>query len=204
MKNIIALLFCFILPISVFAQSDWDETDTPWDDGTEVTVPMDQEIKQTINLEAGCNWISIYIKDGLKVSEITQTGIGRIQDQHDETVFDTKLGRTGTLEKLIPGYGYKIYANKAMTIEIEGFWCKPALSSLSLIKGWNWIGVPYLKDRPLAMVFVNPSPGDVITTQESSAVYNGTEWSGTLTTIRSGASYNYKSINNKTLIFKYQ
>lgn len=202
MKHIVTILLCFFTQLSAYSQSDWDEDDNPWNDGTEITIPIGQQITQNIKLSEGCNWISIYIKGGLAVSNITDLGVIRIESQSEECIFDTELGWVGTLKHLVPGAGYKIYATHDVTIPLTGYWCGNEPCAHVLQTGWNWIGTPYFINCALTDAITNPSAGDMIIYQNSIASYDGTKWTGTISELLPSTSYLYKSVNNKTLTFK--
>lgn len=201
MKYILTIL-CLLAQLSAHSQSDWDEDDSPWGDDTEIIIPIGQEITQYIELKEGCNWVSVYIKGGLAVSGLAGTGVYRIQNQSEESIYDSKLGWVGPIKQLLPGIGYKVYSERNVTIPVRGYWCGKDSGRMELAKGWNWLGLPYFGEQPLVNAFSNPTTGDTIADENLSATYSAPKWNGTITKLLSGKSYLYKSENDKILIFK--
>ncbi len=92
---------------------------------------------------------------------------------------------------IVPGQMYKIQTGDACSIQLTGV---PITStSIDIQSGFNWFG--YLgPEMSIAKALKDQSPveGDKILSQdEGFAIYNGTEWEGTLTTIVPGKGYVY-------------
>jgi hypothetical protein len=98
---------------------------------------------------------------------------------------------------------YKLKMNKADTLVANGE--QTNISDIEVKKGWNW--VPYTRNFPLsiddAMAGASPVRNDQIKGQDGFAMYNGTVWTGKLTSLEPGKGYLYKSNAAEGTIIKY-
>ena len=106
----------------------------------------------------------------------------------------TKTGEVATDAVLEPGQMYKIQTNAAVDgVTITGV---PTAASISIGEDYNWIGYTggTTEDisAALASYGITPNIGDKIISQDNGfAIFNGTSWEGTLTSLDQGKGYIY-------------
>ena len=106
----------------------------------------------------------------------------------------TKTGEVASDAVLEPGQMYRIQTNTAVDgVTITGV---PMAASISIGEDYNWIGYTGGTtddiSAALASYGITPNIGDKIISQDGGfAIYNGTTWEGTLTTLESGKGYVY-------------
>lgn len=106
----------------------------------------------------------------------------------------TKTGEVATDAVLEPGQMYRIQTNEAVDgVMLTGV---PTTASISIGEGSSWIGYTGGTttdiSETLASYGITPNVGDKIISQDNGfAIYNGTTWEGTLTTLESGKGYVY-------------
>lgn len=103
----------------------------------------------------------------------------------------------GTLDTIIPGLMYKVYVNTGFTLTLIG----PLASNVNLTiqQGTNWFGYTgSYKTAIIEAISINALPGDKIISQNGGfAIYNGTNWQGTLTQLQPGCGYVYVSTDTE-------
>lgn len=104
----------------------------------------------------------------------------------------------------ILGQMYRIKTTTDCTLTLSGIRTTNAVT-ITLLPGYNWFG--YTGTQPLAIenLSITPAEGDkVISQDEGFAIFNGTIWEGTLTTLLPGHGYVYFSTaeETKTIIFE--
>lgn len=196
---IIFLSLCFSFTVS--AQSDWETEVSEWDDEI-IELPLAIKVFQRLNFVAGCNWVSIFIKDGLDVNALSNPNITRIKSEDEECIYVDGKGWVGDLTHLYPGRGYRVFAQSSVEVSLEGNWCGIKRFGVFVHKGWNWIGIPHRTTKDIGNAIESPSAGDEIVYMDLSASYDGKAWVGTLSKLEAGKSYLYKSVNSKTIQFK--
>ncbi len=75
---------------------------------------------------------------------------------------------------------------------------------VTIAQGCNWFGYPGTEPLSLDDLNISPTTGDKVVSQDGGfAVYNGTAWEGTLTSLLSGKGYVYISVDSqsKTITF---
>ena len=101
---------------------------------------------------------------------------------------------SGTLTEIVPGQMYKIEATTPVSLTLSG---TPATGvSLTILTGYNWFGYAGAQAADIATALGNlgitPASGDTITDKNgNTATYNGSSWSGELTTLQPGHGYVY-------------
>ena len=106
----------------------------------------------------------------------------------------TKTGEVATDAVLEPGQMYKVQTNAAVDgVTITGV---PMAASISIGEDYNWIGYTggTTEDisAALASYGITPNIGDKIISQDNGfAIFNGTSWEGTLTSLIQGRGYVY-------------
>ncbi len=99
----------------------------------------------------------------------------------------------------IAGDMYRIQTNAACTLSLSGM--PMGTATVALQAGSNWFGYTGDEEKAIAeAVSVEAATGDKIVSQNGGfAIYNGTAWQGTLTTLQPGFGYVYVATENKTL-----
>ena len=172
--------------------------------GMTVTQPY---INQTDELYEGWNWWAPTIERETLLSQV-ETSLGsdgiRINSQGSGSALQVEGSWSGDLQNLVPGQMYRIQTGAPCTLSVLGV---PITTATIIINpGENWFG--YIgQEKTIAEAFVNlpPSNGDkVISQDEGFAVFNGTAWEGTLTTLQPGHGYVYFSTasGTKTVVFE--
>ena len=102
---------------------------------------------------------------------------------------------SGTLTEITPGQMYKIQTVAAISVGMSG----TAVSnvSITIMPGYNWFGYTGIQAADIATALgnigVTPANGDTITDENgNTATYNGSSWSGNLTTLQPGHGYIYE------------
>ena len=152
----------------------------------------DYPAEQQVVMEAGWNWWAPTVATSV---EELQTALGdnlqSIQSQNGTP--------TGSL---VAGQMYKIQTTTACTFALSGTPFTNA--SVTITNGINWFGCIGTESLSLTALGISPATGDKIISQDGGfAVYNGTAWKGTLTSLQPGKGYVYYSTasQQKTLVF---
>ena len=152
----------------------------------------DYPAEQYVTLEAGWNWWAPTVATSV---EELQTALGdnlqSIQSQNGTP--------TGSL---VAGQMYKIQTATAYAFTLSGTPFTDA--SVTISNGINWFGCIGTESQSLTALGNSPATGDKIISQDGGfAIYNGSNWSGTLTTLQPGNGYVYYSTasQQKTLVF---
>ena len=101
-------------------------------------------------------------------------------------------------------YMYKITVASGCEITLEGMPINPADHPVTINLGATWIAFPLSESMTLANAFAGFAvAGDKVQSQNNNASYNGTRWSGRLTTLEPGKGYVYQSAQagSRTLTF---
>ena len=167
-------------------------------------------IQQSTPVKKNWNWISVYVNNPETENEVNSVfesvdpngafikstdqmieyvdGLGWMADD-DDLIYNSKM--------------YKLKMTKADTLVANGE--QTTITDIEVEKGWNW--VPYTRNFPLsvddAMAGASPVRNDQIKSQDGFAMYNGTAWSGKLTSLEPGKGYLYKSNSAEGTVIKY-
>ncbi len=101
---------------------------------------------------------------------------------------------SGTLTEIAAGQMYKIEATSSVSLTMSG---TPATGvSLTLLPGYNWFGYTGAQATDIVTALgslgITPASGDTITDKNgNTSTYNGSSWSGELTTLQPGHGYVY-------------
>ncbi len=107
---------------------------------------------------------------------------------------------------VVPGEMYRILTNAECTFSLTGE--TPTTVAVYITPGYNWFGYAHSESVSISEVFdadFNPTTGDKIISQDDGfAVFNGTIWEGTLSTLQPGEGYVYVSqaTETKTLVIE--
>ena len=155
------------------------------------------ETVQQIPLQKGWNWISFNVTSpDISVANVLKNYAAQpgdlIKGQFGFSEYSAETGWTGSLDVLHPEAGYRLWSAGTGELTASGLQAASRATPAVILPGWNWIG--YLPAKPLAvrdaLYFVQSVPGDMIRSQDQSALYNNNgEWLGTLHELNPGQSY---------------
>ncbi|MBR5335522.1 MAG: hypothetical protein IKV23_04535 [Bacteroidaceae bacterium] len=173
-------------------------------------------IQQSTPLNKNWNWISVYVNNkessnaiNYILESINPNGI-IIKNLASYSEYLTGLDKWYS-EELIEGNisyistrsMYKIQMNAADTLIVNGE--QEEGTDIAIAKGWNWI--PYTRSFAMslddALASTEPARNDLIKGQEGVAMYNGTEWNGTLKSLTPGKGYLYHHSSDKGTSISY-
>jgi hypothetical protein len=156
-------------------------------------VSLNGEVYPT--LAAGCNWWTPTKAMTLEQLKEALGGNAVLINSQDAGFARYDGGQwSGTLTEINPGQMYKIEATTPVSLTMSG---TPATNvSLTIISGYNWFGYTGAQATDIATALGNlgitPANGDTITDKDgNTATYNGSSWSGELTTLQPGHGYVY-------------
>jgi len=148
-----------------------------------------QKQTQTVIFSVGWNWWAPTVATSIETVE---------QALGDKLVsIQSKQGPASG--EAIAGDMYRIQTNAACTLSLSGM--PMGTATVALQAGPNWFGYTGDEEKAIAeAVSVEAATGDKIVSQYGGfAIYNGTAWQGTLTTLQPGCGYVYVATENKTL-----
>ena len=165
---------------------------------------------QSIALSAGANWVSFNVEvnlDDLKaglVEVVPNTEI-TIQDQSNNVKYNPSTQRwTGRLTALDLSKMYKISVATQCELTLGGTPVNPAEHPVTISFGANWIAFPLTGNMTPSNAFAGfAQGGDKLQSQTQNASYNGTRWTGRLTTLEPGQGYIYQSSVSGDRIFTF-
>jgi hypothetical protein len=172
------------------------------------------EIGYPVNFSAGWQWRSntcgVVAPDKFE-SVYTTANLQEIRTQRELLYNDPSWGFYGTLMNgngLLQGQCYKLKMKNAQSSVLYGSSVANASQiaygtsdatntiTITLNPGWNWIGSPYLFNRPLNKVLVSNTTkldGAVIVGRNGSAELGNGTWQGDMNTMGSGLGYIIKN-----------
>lgn len=142
-------------------------------------------------LLAGWNWWSPVVETNV---DVIQTALGS-----GVQIFAEDGGTPSGIE---PGQMYKIQTETGHSFLLAG--TKATGVSVVINRGTNWFGCPTSAAVSLTALGIAPVAGDKIISQDDGfAVYNGSTWSGTLTSLQPGKGYVYVSTDTQQKILTF-
>ena len=160
-----------------------------------VLIKNTDEISQALSLPSGWNWISFYVNpangvDGIiNISGLTEGDV--IKDRTHVSYYDGSAWSFGSLSDIQVGNMYKMNVQQPVNIELQGSYCKPSETPVTLENGWNWIGY-----TPTSALDINEAlsgtgavEGDYIKSKTAFAIYGPYGWEGNLKTLEPGKGY---------------
>lgn len=151
----------------------------------------DYPAEQYVTLEAGWNWWTPTVETTL---EALQTALG-------DTLMQIK-SQGGTPTELVLGQMYRIQTSAPCQFTLSGL---PATGvEVTITQGCNWFGFTDTEPLSLTALGLSPATGDKVVSQDAGfAIYSGSTWVGTLTSLQPGKGYVYISVTtqSKTLTF---
>ena len=157
-------------------------------------VSLNGEVYPT--LAAGCNWWTPTKAMTLEQLEEALGGNAVLINTQGDGFARYENGQwNGTLTEIAAGQMYKIEATSSVSLTMSG---TPATGvSLTILPGYNWFGYTGAQAADIATALgslgITPVNGDTITDKNgNTATYNGSGWSGELTTLQPGHGYVYR------------
>ena len=170
---------------------------------------------QTTTFNQGWNWWSSYVElNGSYGLEALENGLDAngvmIKSQNDGYVsYSEELGWYGSLVELYNEQSYRVKADAACTVQLQGSLTNPADHPVTLNPGWTWMGFPWNQAMSVeaALEGFEPEANDFIKGRNAYTMYyaeNGySMWFGPLNSLEPGQGYVYYSNSDeaKTLTF---
>lgn len=171
-------------------------------------VRLSDQIDLQMDLKPGWNWVSSNLSEPANqdakqflqpIADITERFVGQL----DELINDPVYGLTGGLTTINPTESYKLKVSENNSNVWSGNGSNPETTTLSLRKGWNWIGYVPISANGLsaALSGITPTENDVIKCMDDFSTFSGGNWVGTLTQMKPGEGYLYYASNATS--FKY-
>ena len=193
----------------------YEENATLGDYDNTYTVYATNYIQQSTPLKKNWNWISVYVNNresGNAINNVLESinpngTIIKNVSAHSEYITKANKWVTGETEGNIKHISsrsmYKLHMNVADILVVNGE--QEEGQNIEIHKGWNWI--PYTRSFTMslddAFAATEPARNDQIKGQEGYAMYNGTAWNGTLTSLTPGKGYLYKHSSDKGTSISY-
>lgn len=168
-------------------------------------------VSQTIELNAGWNWVSFYIDIELvDLQNALGSNGSQIKDYAgNTTIYISGYGQwsPGGLSTISPNRMYMIQVKESCSITLEGKKLDPdKIDMLISSNTTSWISYPLSVAAELdkALVNVPVVAGDVIKSRDGESEYiEGHGWEGDLTIMEPGKGYQYISNSAESYNFKY-
>ena len=145
------------------------------------------------NLAEGWNWVSVDPTDeALLDTKRLMAHLGgkalEIRGKDKNLVYVDGQWK-GDLTTLNPGEAYQIRVSDATLMNIETR--IPEANIINLTRGWNHLAFDSSEELPIATALTNwhPWPDDIVKGQDGFAIYDGSQWVGTLQTMQPGKGY---------------
>lgn len=164
-----------------------------------------EDVSRSYQLSMGWNWLSVNVNDKnlndvAALLEPIKESVVTIKGQNGELTNEESNGLQGSLTIWHPEQAYKIQMKQDATLDLKGKPILAAKSTITLNKGWNWMG--YLPTEELSLESALPNltaeKEDVIKGLDCFAIYTGTAWVGSLTHLTPGEGYMYYSQSVKS------
>lgn len=176
-----------------------------------VIIETTNEIEQTLNINKGWTWISLFLNptDASPAAVFGGESGGVVEYLKSKDSYSQKIGDNwgGNILQMASGNMYKVKATDAATITIIGQSVDPASEAMrqTVSKGWNWIGYTNTGTCSLNAAFadLDPQDDDVVKNQNSFAIYSSGEWIGSLTSMVPGCGYAYHSNASGSKTFNF-
>ncbi|MGB0525835.1 MAG: T9SS type A sorting domain-containing protein, partial [Flammeovirgaceae bacterium] len=172
------------------------------------------EIEEKLEIPSGWKWVSFNLSTpdlsdvNLILSELSpQDGDlikGRLHFDQYSAADGTWLGTITNNGGLQNEQMYRLHMGNAGTIVYEGTPAVPAMTPITIKRGWNWIG--FVSNQNLAvneaLSGFNATDGDIIKSQYLLAVYDANfGWIGNLDFLIPGEGYMLNAQNAGTLVY---
>ena len=150
-------------------------------------VVLTDQMDLTMDLQEGWNWVSSNLSDASMLD--AKQFIAPIEDYtsrlvgiNSELTNDPQYGLVGNLTALAPQQGYKLKMTQATSHTWSGLTSKPETTTISLHKGWNWIGYVPTTGQGLASALntLEASENAIIKSEDDFSTYANGNWIGSL------------------------
>ena len=175
-----------------------------------VVLEVTNRLQQTLTIQQAWNWISLNINPIVaSPQKVFEPVLGDITTVKSKTRFFTvntaDTTYSGSLKTMDVVSSYRVNARHQSTFTVEGTAVNCAQTPIPIRKGWNWIGYLPLQTMSLAdaLADIEPASGDLIKSKTAFAVYDGSQWVGTLTRMTPGEGYMYLSHAAADFTFNY-
>ena len=200
-KNVPTGILVYVPCGSVAAYQTYNSGD-PWGSFTNF---IGEGCSQESALVNGWNW---WVPTVAMTVEQLETGLGSagllINSQEGGFArYVVGEGWSGTLSEIEVGKMYKIETSAACTLSLQGD--RPGTVTVTIVQGYNWFG--YTGDQTTSIAAAlgtfEPASGDKIISENGTATFNGSTWTGNFTELVPGHGYIYysNSSTSKTLVF---
>ena len=156
-------------------------------------------------LAEGWNWISLDPTDATLLDPMVLLAplgdkVLEIRGKDGSLIFDGNSW-TGDLTQLNSGEFYQIHVSEPSMLNIDSR--VPEDNVISLKRGWNKVSFNAISELPLTTALTNWDAweNDMIKGQDGFAIYDGSQWTGTLQTMQPGKGYQIYS--QTTVSFSY-
>ncbi|MBQ7259384.1 MAG: LamG domain-containing protein, partial [Paludibacteraceae bacterium] len=175
-----------------------------------IILEVTNRLQQTLALQPSWNWISLNIMPvSSQIEKVFEPVLSDIIVAKSKTqtftvnTSDTTYG--GTLKTIGVNTSYRVKALRKALLTIEGTAINCAQTPLTIHKGWNWIGYLPLQTMSVkdALADIEPAVDDLLKSKTAFAVYDGSQWVGTLTRMAAGEGYMYLSRAAEDFTFRY-
>ena len=174
-----------------------------------VILAVQDFIEQSTKLKAGWNWLSLYVTPGsMNTTDVIAGIIDDVEAIKSQncgwlTYENGTLG--GNLSSLTNTQMYAIKMKNDCTLRIVGTPVNQETNTITVHKGWNWIGyygrqVVSVTD---AMADMSPESDDILKGQTGVTYYDNGIWNGSLLMMEPGVGYMVKSTTNDARSFNY-
>ena len=155
-----------------------------------------------MTLDQGWQWKTLWGPINNFENYFGNDGIVEVRSQYELMAYDSGIGYFGDLydNGLQSNVPYKVKAKSAIDITKAGLltggnYVARAMTQ-NLLRGWTWIPNPYIHTVAISRLGIAGTAGDRIVSKEGGfAEYDGSAWTGTLTTLTPWQSYLYYSEN---------
>lgn len=170
---------------------------------TDAGIMDDSDAKLHLDLVQGWNWISHPFTSLLSVNRFKDYA-DIVRGRSEEANYSpSSHAMEGSLKSLQPYQLYKVDMTSAHSFEFDGLTLSVP-TSITMDKGWNWIGIPSTDMQALSAAFDSGTTedGDMVVGQAGFSVYSTADgWVGTLSTLMPGQGYMYFSASKKKVKF---
>ena len=176
------------------------------------TIQTNSIVEQDVSLSEGWNWVSFAVSkpENLGIPELFEGVELKDGDYIKYTdafsQYSTEFSWSGSLSEIIYTNAYKIRLGSPGLLRLQGEIHDINNLIFDLTEGWNWLSYPIFEKSPInvALGLFSASPNDVIKDQVSFAIYDDRlGWVGSLTHLKPGRGYMFRSQNGGSLKYQY-
>ena len=182
-------------------------------DDVEVSVTPATAFTQTIELNAGWNWISLYVEveDPIEALQMLEEALGDNAVSISASEIYTEYFGDGFWIGDLDDVGitneqmYMVEVVNDCEIELEGVVANPADHAITIYPGWNWIGFPSNQELSVeeALAGFEAEDGDQLAEAELFTEYGFGMWIGDVETLVPGQGYMYYSNSSTPKVLSF-